>query len=128
MIASGFTMLGADVSVTGGQSIGGRDGVVKATGVENSNNGIVGVKLPDGFAFEADDIITYSVDVYSETENYKPDIYIRDHSDWNPMAVVFGKPTAANEWVTITKTLTVAELDAIVPTVNSSGTFASAGN
>ena len=126
--ASGFTMLGADVSVTGGQSIGGRDGVVKATGVANSNNGIVGVKLPDGFAFEADDIITYSVDVYSETANYKPDIYIRDHSDWNPMAVVYGKPTAANEWITVTKTLTVAELDAIVPTVNSTGTFATAGN
>ena len=126
--ASGLTFIGANVSLTDNVSIGGKDGVVKAENVSNSNTGFVGVKLPDGFAFEADDIITYSVDVYSETANFKPDIYIRDHSDFNPMAVYYGQPTAANEWITVTKTVTVDELDAVVSTVNSSGTFVSAGN
>ena len=122
--ASELTMVGADVTLADDTTIGG----VKATGVSNSNTGIVGVKLPDGFAFEEGDILTYSVDVYSATADYKPDIYVRNHgSSFNPMAVFYAQATAANTWVTVTKTLTFEELEAAI-TSSSSGTFASADN
>ena len=56
--ASELTWLASSaVTVSNADGIGGRDDVVKAEGLANSNNNSVGVKLPDGFAF-ADGICT----------------------------------------------------------------------
>ena len=45
---SELTWVQPNVTVSNADGIGGRDAVVKAEGVANSNNNTVGVKLPDG--------------------------------------------------------------------------------
>ncbi len=116
------------VTLSNADGIGGRDKVIKAEGLANSNNNTVGVKLPDGFAFCEGDVLTYSLDVYSETA-INPDLWLRNHGNsLNPMAVFYSQPMATGEWITLTKTVTYDELEAIIPTVNSNGTFATAGN
>jgi len=123
--ASEFTWVGTDVTVTDVDGIGGRDDIVKASNVSNTNTGVVGVKIGDSFAFQEGDILTYSVDVYSESA-IKPDIYVRDHSDYNPMAVFYNSAITAGEWNTIEKTVTYAELTTAI-VENSSGSFDQTG-
>ena len=116
------------VTVSNADGIGGRDNVVKAEGLANSNSNTVGVKLPDGFAFADGDVLTYSIDVYSESA-INPDMWLRNHgSSLNPLATFYHEALVANTWTTITKTVTFAELEALITTANSSGTFATADN
>ncbi len=123
--ASDFTMVGANVDVDDvSDTIGGRKDIVKAVGVKAANDYQVGVKLPDGFSFEEDDVLTYSFDIYSDAEVIKPDVYIRDHSDYDPMRVEYNVAISQSTWTTITKTLTYAEMMNGV----SSGKFSEAGN
>ena len=63
-----------NVTVSDANEIGGRDNVIKAEGLADSNNNTVGVKLGDEFAFQAGDVLKYSVDVYSATA-INPDIW-----------------------------------------------------
>ncbi|MBQ7986192.1 MAG: dockerin type I repeat-containing protein [Clostridia bacterium] len=125
--ASELTWVQSGVTVSNADGIGGRDKVVKAEGVSDSNNNTVGVKLPDGFAFAEGDVLTYSIDVYSEAE-IKPDLWLRNHSTFNPMAVFYSNTMETSTWTTLTKTVTYEELEAIIPTVNSNGTFSTSGN
>ncbi|MBQ7986419.1 MAG: hypothetical protein IJ304_04040, partial [Clostridia bacterium] len=125
--ASELTWVQPGVTVSNADEIGGRDNVLKAEGLANSNNNTAGIKLPDGFAFAEGDVLTYSVDVYSDTA-INPDLWLRNHSTLNPMAVFYSPAMATNEWITLTRTVTFEELEEIIPTVNSNGTFATVGN
>ncbi len=126
--ASELTWVQTGVTVSNADGIGGRDKVIKAEGLANSNNNTAGIKLPDGFAFCEGDVLTYSLDVYSETA-INPDLWLRNHGNsLNPMAVFYSQPITTGEWITVTRTVTYDQLEAIIPTVNSNGTFATAGN
>ena len=99
------------VKVSEADGIGGRDNVLKVEGLTNSNNNTAGVKLADNFAFQKGDIITYSVDVYSET-SINPDIWIRNHgSSLYPFATFYNGKVATNTWTTIARTIEFAELN-----------------
>ena len=110
--ASELTWVQSGVTVSNADGIGGRDNVVSASGLSNSNSNTVGVKLPDGFSFAAGDVLTYSVDVYSETA-INPDMWLRNHaSGLSPFATLYETEMAASTWTTITKTFTYEELEA----------------
>ncbi len=102
------------VTVTDGASIGGRQNVVAAAGVGNVNDQTIGV-LIDGnnFAFEEDDIITYSYDIYLASATYAR-TWIRDMGDFSPYITIESSDHYVNagKWTTITKTLTYADLTA----------------
>lgn len=99
------------VTVSNADGIGGRDNVIKAEGLADSNNNTVGVKLADGFAFQDGDIISYSFDVYSETE-INPDIWLRNHaSGLKPFVSFYSGVMATNKWTTVARTVEFAELD-----------------
>jgi len=127
-VASELTWVASSsVTVSEADGIGGRDNVLKAEGLANSNNNSVGVKLPDDFAFDASDILTYSIDVYSETA-VSPDVWLRNHgSSLNPVATFYHEPLATGTWTTITKTVTYEEMMAAAAAMNSSGDYASSG-
>jgi len=109
--ASEITHTGTNVSVENADGIGGRDNVVKATGVDSTNNGTAGVKFGGAdFKFEVGDIITYSFDYYAE-EDSNPCIWLRKHT---PTLTPFRGyidtfNVEANAWTTLTKTLTVTD-------------------
>ena len=117
----------SSVTVSNADGIGGRDDVVKVEGLANSNNNTAGVKLPDGFAFQKGDVLTFSVDVYSDSV-INPDMWLRNHPALNPMAIFYEETIAANTWTTISRTATYDELEAMIAVANSSGSFATAGN
>ena len=112
----------ASVTVSEADGIGGRDNVLKAEGLANSNNNSVGIALPDGFYFTEDDILTYSVDVYTETAN-NPDMWLRNHdgSVLNPVGTFYHEALTTGTWTTITKTLTYSDMAAAQAAMGSSG-------
>ena len=116
-------------NLSNANGIGGRDKVVKVAGLKNSNSNSAGIKLPDGFAFEDGDVLTYSVDVYSGTA-INPDMWLRNHagSSLNPFATLFEQQMAANQWVTVTQTFTFSQLNEKAVASDSSGTFDTVGN
>ena len=124
--ADEFTWVGGSaVTVTDNQTAGGRSGVVMATGLGNGNATTLGVVLGDNFAFQEGDVLTYSFDVYSETAG-NANVWVRNHgSSLSPFATLYHS-VAANTWTTITKTLTFAELEALISTSGSSGSFTTA--
>ncbi len=101
--------------------IGGRDGVIELSNLANSNDNTAGVKLPDGFAFQAGDTLTYSVDVYSN--GTQPDVWLRNQSGSLEPFTKFFHEVTANTWTTITKTITTEELEALNAAGTGAGTF-----
>ena len=104
-----MTWIASEAVTVSSADVGGRTGVIKAEGIANSNSNTVGVKLGDNFAFAEGDILTYSVDVYSDTVTH-PDVWLRNHSgDLTPFTTFYHEvPTG--EWTTITKTVAFDEL------------------
>lgn len=104
--ASELTWVTENVTVeNAAEEIGGRTGVVKATGVANNNTSTVGMTIADNFAFQPGDTISYSVDVYL-TSNATPNLWLRRHTGGlEPFNSNF-KPAlgtiTAGQWVTIT--------------------------
>lgn len=127
--ASELTWLAsANVKVSEADNIGGRYNVLKVEGLANSNNNTAGLKLPDGFAFKEGDILTYRLDVYSET-SINPDIWLRNHnSTLAPFAQFSHESITTNTWRTVTKTVTYDEMVKISVGGGSTGNFDTAGN
>lgn len=121
------TWKGSDaVSVYNVNGIGGRDGVIRADGLSDNNLNTVGVKFPDGFAFQSGDVLTYSVDVYAESK-INPNIWLRDHTDLQTYAIFYYQ-VPANTWKTITRTETFGEIGSNSGKFGTWGDWDTAGN
>lgn len=103
--SSELTWVQSGVTVSNASGIGGRNNVVKATGVANSNNNTVGVKLGGtGFAFQEGDVITYSVDYYTAA-NASPQMWLRRHTGTLEPFRSKSFSVTGGTWTTLTETI-----------------------
>lgn len=103
--SSELTWVQSAVTVSDADGVGGRDNVVKATGVANSNTATVGVKLGgSNFAFQEGDVITYSVDYYTAA-NASPQMWLRRHTGTLEPFRSKSFSVTGGTWTTLTETI-----------------------
>lgn len=104
-VSTELTWVQSGVTVSNASGIGGRDNVVKATGVANSNTATVGVKVGgSNFAFQEGDVITYSVDYYTAA-NANPQIWLRRHTGTLEPFRNKSFSVTGGTWTTLTETI-----------------------